>query len=128
MARVLIVDDDTVMRKLLGKTLRPLDLDIIYCSDGSHALDILRCNSDIAVMIVDIGLPVLNGRELIQIMSRDGRLATIPVLIMSGMVGAGEVADLVDDGVVRFIPKPFHITTVQEEVAHCLRRSASLRS
>ena len=53
MLKILIVDDDPVVRKLLAKAVSPLDVVSHFASDGIHALDALRCNHDFDLL--DIG-------------------------------------------------------------------------
>lgn len=120
MARILIVDDDPVMRRLLTQALEPLNLQLHHCSDGIHALDALRCNPDFDLLITDISMPVLDGRQLISTMMQDKNLPDIPILIMSGVVGVNEIADLLDLGATKFIPKPFNMQTLRDDVLACL--------
>ena len=120
MTKILIVDDDPVMRRLLDKALEPLQVQLHHCSDGIHALDALRCNTDFDLIITDISMPVLDGRMLISTVVRDTSLPRIPILIMSGVVGVNEIADLLDLGATKFIPKPFNMQSLREEVQSCL--------
>jgi CheY-like chemotaxis protein len=126
MAKILIVEDDPVMRRLLAKALEPLGLDLHHCSDGIHALDALRCNDCFDLIITDISMPVLDGRQLVSTLVHDKNLPNIPVLIMSGVVGVNEIADLLDLGATKFIPKPFNMQTLRDDVASCLNLSCPL--
>ncbi len=120
MPKIMIVDDDPVMRKLLAKAVAPLDVSAHYASDGIHALDALRCNKDFDLLITDISMPVLDGRQLIVTIKKDPTLAGIPILIMSGVVGMNEIADLLDLGAFKFIPKPFNMQTLRDDVMSAL--------
>ncbi len=120
MFKILIVDDDPVMRKLLGKALDDPEMELLYTSDGLYALDILRCNPSIDLLLTDVSMPILDGRQLALAVKGDKRLAHIPILIMSGVVGINAIADLLDAGAEKFIPKPFNMQSVREDVASCL--------
>ena len=120
MFKVLVVDDDLVMRKLLEKALAPLEMNILFASDGIHALDVLRCNKGFDLMITDISMPVLDGRQLIRTVKNDPKLKDLPILIMSGVVGMSEIADLLDLGAEKFVPKPFNAQTLREDVMSTL--------
>ncbi len=126
MTKILIVDDDPVMRKLLAKALGSLDVETFFSSDGIHALDALRCNKDFDLLITDISMPVLDGRQLITTIKNDPVLAQTPVLIMSGVVGMNEIADLLDLGASKFIPKPFNMGTLRDDVISVLQYSPAL--
>lgn len=116
MAKLLIVEDDPVMRKLLAKALAHLEVDTYFVSDGLYGLDALRCNDDFDLILTDISMPILDGRTLIQLIRKDERFDSIPIIIMSGVVGMSEIADLLDQGASKFIPKPFKAECVREEV------------
>lgn len=120
MSRILIVDDDPIMRKLVAKAVAPLNMSTFFASDGIHALDALRCNKDFDLLITDISMPVLDGRQLIKTLKNDPTLADIPILIMSGVVGMSEIADLLDMGASKFIPKPFNMQTLRDDVISAL--------
>jgi len=120
MPKILIVDDDAVMRRLVGKALEPLGLETHFCSDGIHAMDSLRCNPDFDLLITDISMPVLDGRQLISTVCHDNSLKQLPILIMSGVVGVNDIADLLDLGATKFIPKPFNMENLREDVVSCL--------
>jgi CheY-like chemotaxis protein len=119
-AKILIVDDDPVMRRMLAQALEPLGMQLHHCSDGIHALDAVRCNPDFDLIITDISMPVLDGRQLISAITGDLTLPRIPILIMSGVVGVNEIADLLERGATRFVPKPFNMQTVRDDVLGCL--------
>ena len=57
---------------------------------------------------------------LISTVVRDKSLPKIPILIMSGVVGVNEIADLLDLGATKFIPKPFNMQTLRDDVISCL--------
>jgi len=120
MPKILIVDDDPVMRRLLAKALAPLSVETYFASDGIHALDALRCNKDFNLLITDISMPVLDGRLLITTIKNDPSMAEIPILIMSGVVGMSEIADLLDRGASKFIPKPLNMQTLRDDVLRTL--------
>ena len=120
MSKILIVDDDPIMRKLLAKAVAPLEFETFFSSDGIHALDALRCNKDFDLLITDISMPVLDGRQLITTIKNDPDLAGIPVLITSGVVSMCEIADLLDLGASKFIPKPFNMQTLRDDVQRAL--------
>lgn len=128
MAKILIVEDDPVMRDLLAMALEPLGAELHRCSDGIHALDALRCNEDFDLIITDISMPVLDGRQLISTLAQDETLPNLPILIMSGVVGVNEIADLLDLGATKFISKPFNIQTLLDDVESCLEQVALLEA
>ncbi|MCB1182368.1 response regulator [bacterium] len=118
--KVLIVDDENAMRLVIRKALEPLGLSLHFSSDGIHALDALRCNPGFDLLITDISMPVVDGRQLIATIRADKSMAQIPILITSGVVGVHEIADLLDIGATRFVAKPINAASFREDVTACL--------
>ncbi len=119
MTRILAVDDDSMMRNVIAKALEPLACEVHFASDGIYALDALRCNHDFDLLITDINMTILDGRQLIATIRRDKSLPDLPILITSGAVGISEISDLLELGATRFIPKPINMESFRDDVASC---------
>lgn len=128
MARILIAEDDPAVRLAIARGLAPLKHELLFVSDGIHAIDVLRCNEGIDLLISDISMPLLDGRQLVSTVMHDKALKQMPVLIMSGVVSVGEIADLLDLGATKFLAKPLNFQALREDVTQCLglRLSGSL--
>ncbi len=120
MSRILIAEDDPTVRKAIARALAPLRHDLLFVSDGIHAIDVLRCNEGIDLLISDISMPLLDGRQLVSTVMHDKVLRQVPVLIMSGVVSVGEIADLLDLGATKFLAKPLNFEALREDVTQCL--------
>jgi DNA-binding response OmpR family regulator len=81
-ARVLVVDDDAAIRRLLELNFELEGHDVLAASDGQEALEALRSDS-VDVAVVDIAMPKLDGWQLRQAMLGDEDLADIPVIFLS---------------------------------------------
>lgn len=128
MARILIAEDDPMVRRTIAKGLAQLGHELLFVSDGIHAVDVLRCNPGFDLLITDISMPLLDGRQLVGTIARDKTLGGIPVLIMSGVVGVRDISDLLELGASKFLAKPLNMAALREDVAHCLElRSAGSR-
>jgi putative two-component system response regulator len=83
---VLIVDDDFINRKLIS-TLLKKHTDIIgtmvEAENGSEALSILREDSSINMILLDIMMPILDGKEFLKIFRSDEENNSIPVIVLS---------------------------------------------
>jgi CheY-like chemotaxis protein len=118
--RILIADDDASIRRLLERTLAPLATELHFCSDGLHALDALRCNGAYDLLITDVKMPVMDGRQLVTAVLADADLAGMPILVTSGIVSGREVTDLLHAGVCGFLAKPLNVAAVRSDVSACL--------
>jgi len=83
---VLIVDDDFINRKLISTLLKKhTDLigNMIEAENGSEALSILREDHTINLILLDIMMPILDGKEFLKIFRSDEENNAIPVIVLS---------------------------------------------
>lgn len=122
---ILIVDDEASALVLLEMVLRREDQVIRKASSGREALRILdrvggeRCD----LMIADIRMPEMDGRELVARMRSKPALAGIPVIMCTSTVDRATVVELIGQGVRDYIVKPFRPTIVLEKVRAILAES-----
>ena len=101
---ILIADDIPNNRELLGDLLQE-DYDIFYAADGVEALEILREHKDeIALLLLDLYMPNLTGREVMMEMQVDEDLMSIPVIVLT--VDQDAELDCLKIGAMDFITKP----------------------
>ncbi|HOQ32985.1 MAG TPA: response regulator [Candidatus Hydrogenedens sp.] len=106
---ILIVDDSSTVRAIIEKTLRISGIEIgniLHAGNGNEALEVLRKNW-VDLVITDINMPVMNGVELINKMSQDELLKTIPIAIVSTEGSQTRVEELKSKGVKAYLRKPF---------------------
>ena len=116
---VLIVDDIEMNRELMGDLLAE-DYDISYASDGLDALETLRGHKDeIDLVLLDLQMPNMGGREVIAQMQIDEDLMSIPVIILT--VDQDAELDCLRIGAMDFIPKPFpDVEIVKARIDKCI--------
>ena len=105
---VLIVDDSSVMRAMIIKTMRMsgLDLGEVYqAGNGQEGLDAARGNW-VDLVVADINMPVMNGEEMIDRMKADPELAELPTIVISTEGSVTRIERLESKG-VKFIHKRF---------------------
>lgn len=79
---ILVVDDDSSIRRLIQDILKPLGYRILLASDGDEALDMIKKNGSVDVLLTDVIMPNMNGRQLADIFFRD--YPGVKVIFMSG--------------------------------------------
>jgi PAS domain S-box-containing protein len=105
---VLIVEDEAQVRGAAARVLRRQGYTVLECEHGLHALDVWRSRGrDIAVVVTDVVMPELGGRELVRRLREGG--ATVPVLFISGYAEGTAPAKLDATGRSSFLAKPFDI-------------------
>ncbi len=114
---VLVVDDSSVMRAMIIKTIRMsgLDLgDVYQAADGKEGLEAARDNW-VDLVIADINMPVMNGEEMIDAMKADPEIADIPTIVISTEGSATRIERLQQKGVI-FIHKPFTAEIIKASI------------
>ncbi|MDJ0721140.1 MAG: response regulator [Desulfobacterales bacterium] len=114
---VLVVDDSSVMRAMIIKTIRMsgLDLgDVYQAADGKEGLEAARDNW-VDLVIADINMPVMNGEEMIDAMKADPEIADIPTIVISTEGSATRIERLQQKGVT-FIHKPFTAEIIKASI------------
>ena len=119
---ILIADDIEGNREILGDLLEE-DYDIIYASDGIEAMEKLRTHKDeIALVILDLYMPKMSGREVMTQMQVDEELMIIPVIFIS--VDLNAELDCLKIGAMDFIPKPYPDNEViKARISKCIELS-----
>ena len=119
---VLIVDDIEMNRDILGDLLEE-DYDIFYAADGVETLEVLRSHKEeIDLVLLDLIMPNMSGREVIAEMQVDEDLMSIPVIILT--VDQEAELDCLRIGAMDFIPKPYpDIEIVKARIAKCIELS-----
>ena len=126
-SRVLVADDDPSTRILVDMALQEAGYDCVLAADGRSALDQARAiRPDLVVL--DVGMPFLNGDEVHRELRRDPRTRYIPVVFVTAKRTTAEVAARLRNGADDYVAKPFDIDELVARIASALRRAAELRS
>ncbi|URX63164.1 response regulator [Luteibacter anthropi] len=116
--RVLLVEDTASLRMMAAEVLRDAGYDCIVTDDTEHALRVLRGDDAIDLLLTDVGMPGMNGRELAEV-ARAWRPA-LPVLFMTGYAeNAMDRASFLGQG-MDMITKPFEIDDLLARIRHIL--------
>ncbi len=113
---ILIVDDSATIRSMVKRTIRMIGLDVgkIYeAADGIEALAKLS-EHDVAVMLVDINMPRMNGIQLLTRMKQNAKLQDIPIVIASTEGSQKRIDQLRELGVSGYVRKPFQPEQLRE--------------
>lgn len=102
---VLIVDDDARLRELLCTVLTPLDCEIAQAGSGEEALTALL-QRKVAVIVLDINMPGMDGFETAQLIRDVEELASTPIVFLTGQADDSDLHRGYDLGAVDFLVKP----------------------
>ena len=84
-ARLLLVEDDALIRENLGEILLLEGYEVVAAEDGLHALELLREQPTPDLVITDLQMPRANGWVLATELRREPRLANLPLVVISGV-------------------------------------------
>jgi putative two-component system response regulator len=104
--KVLIVDDDFINRKLLHTLLKknPNVTSMLEAENGSDALDKMKREPDVNLILLDIMMPIVDGIEFLKIFRSDMKNAHIPVIVLS--TDDSRKTEVFDNGANDFLRKP----------------------
>jgi CheY-like chemotaxis protein len=117
--RVLVVDDDPQIRKLIIASLRRDHYELSEAGNGRGALEAMR-RGDTDCVILDLMMPEVSGWDVLEQRAQDPNLRRIPVVVISANRGP-ELAKAVGQDIAAFVPKPFDLDTLHAVVQSCVR-------
>ncbi len=125
MPTVLVVDDEPTIRVLVRASLQETGCRILEAVDGRSALDLAR-DGHPDLMLLDIALPRLSGLEVCRQLKADPATASMPILLLTGLVQPAERQAAKEAGAEGFIPKPFSPAALVAQVEDALRGRAAI--
>jgi DNA-binding response OmpR family regulator len=123
MTRVLIADDDTVVRDVVRRYLERDGLDVLVARDGNEALRLLSTER-IDVAVLDVMMPGGNGLTLCRLLRERGGYA-LPVILLTALGEEGDRIAGLEAGADDYLTKPFSPRELALRVRSVLRRSPS---
>lgn len=112
---ILIVDDDEDIREIVGLALEASGWAVRRAGDGIEALEQIRRHGAPALIYLDVMMPRLDGIAFARQVQRAEALAAVPIVLMSGDVGAQQVAR--ELGTARCLLKPVELDALLEPAA-----------
>ena len=116
--RILVVDDEPAIRRLLRTGLATQDYDVVEAADGIAALAALA-EGHLDLVILDLGLPDVNGLDVLRTLRGRGDLT--PVLVLSSRDDEGGKVQALDGGADDYVTKPFGMNELVARVRTALR-------
>jgi two-component system chemotaxis response regulator CheY len=114
--KILIVDDFSTMRRIIKNLLRNLGFNNTReADDGNTALPMLK-NGDIDFLVTDWNMPGMTGIDLLKAVRADGKLAALPVLMVTAESNREQIIAAAQAGVNGYIVKPFAAVTLKEKI------------
>jgi putative two-component system response regulator len=124
-ALVLVVDDDPDVRGFVSSLLRRDGYQVIAVADGeAGALAVAEHAPDL--VLLDVGLPRVDGYEVTRQLRRDPRTATLPIVLVTGRTSSEDVVIGLDAGADDFVRKPYDRAELMARIRSALRLRRAL--
>jgi len=118
---ILIVEDDPSLREVLGKTLSMENYSVELAEDGEHALNILKNNKDIELLLSDVQMQPMNGLDLLK--NCKTSYPDLPFILMTAYGTIENAVHAMHDGAADYLVKPFEHNALVEMIERFLSES-----
>lgn len=120
--QILLIEDDPPLRQLLTATLEDQGYWVSAFSTGREGINALR-NSQPSLLVLDLGLPDLDGQEVIRRLRQSSKL---PIMVLSARNQEHDITQALDNGADDYLTKPFGNAELLSRIKALLRRATTL--
>ena len=106
-SRILVADDDRIVRRIVVAKLTGLGYDVEQVEDGQEALEFLQNGGLPDLLITDSLMPRMSGLELVRSIRSNADMAALPVIMLTSRQGEQDVIEGLETGLDDYVTKPF---------------------
>lgn len=118
--KILVVDDESRMRKLVRDFLVKSNYEVIEAADGSEAMDVFFAHKDIALIVLDVMMPKMDGYEVCREIREYSK---VPIIMLTAKGEERDELQGFESGVDEYISKPFSPKILVARIEAILRRT-----
>ncbi|HEV2732916.1 MAG TPA: response regulator [Terriglobales bacterium] len=119
MSKILIAEDNSVNRELLRELLEARGYTVVEACDGQQALHMIE-QTQPDLLLLDIGMPVMDGFGVMRKIRENPRLATLPVLAVTAYAMQGDREKILNSGFNGYLSKPVNARSLAQELDRLL--------
>ncbi|MCS7229690.1 MAG: response regulator [Candidatus Kryptonium sp.] len=119
--KILIVDDDITIQRLIEFVLRKFNVDVLIASGGDEAIDIARSEKP-DLIFLDVMMPGKSGIEVCREIRKDPELKNSYIVMLTAKGEEAEIKDMFDSGANEYVPKPFSPSGIAEIVRKVINK------
>lgn len=123
--RVLIVDDDPVVRLVATNLLREAGYESVAVADGESAIQALAERPDVLAVVLDLGLPGISGQDVLRHIRSTPAMASVPVVVLTASAGIETEVAVLESGADDYILKPIEPKRFGIRIKAAMRRAAA---
>jgi two-component system chemotaxis response regulator CheY len=105
--RALVIDDSRAVRIIIGNILREIGMDVLEAKDGLEALDQVKQNPDLDLLLVDWNMPAMNGLDFIRAIRAQRACDGMRILMVTSEAQGEQVNVALKAGANEYLMKPF---------------------
>lgn len=114
--KLMIVDDSRIMVRILNtaaqKTIK--DVEILECFNGKEAMDCIEKNPDTQLILLDVNMPVMSGKEFLKELRSNSGFDDVKVIMQTTETGRSEIKEMMQLGISGYLMKPYQTSKVIE--------------
>ena len=111
MKKVLIVDEESLVNRFLESRLKREGFSVVFATDGQQALILIK-DQKYDLILVDLMIPNVAGRELIMEIQRNPLNSQTPIMVLTSLSSDELIVDVLASGVKDYIMKPFSVNVI----------------
>jgi len=116
--KILLLEDDVILNELIAEYLEELGYEVVVAYDGYEALDLLKEHT-IDIILLDVGVPNLNGFELLEYLKSIG--ITTPAIFITSLNSAKDLEKAYNIGCDDYIKKPFELKELEVRIHYLIK-------
>ncbi len=124
--KILIVDDNELDRKLVGRIVEKEGFSTVYANNGEEGLRAAILNQP-DLILLDCQMPLMNGTDMCKILKKDDRISRIPVIFITSLDTPRNIIDCFDSDGDSFINKPIKGNVLMEYVWEALNENQAVK-
>ena len=106
--KLLTVDDSGTVRRLCGRIVGSMGFDVLEAENGQNALEVVRANPGISVVLLDWNMPVMNGLEFLKALRSEPLPEQPKVVMCTSEAEFSRIAEAISAGANEYMMKPFN--------------------
>jgi len=112
--KLMVVDDSQTMIRILGTAAKKVikDLELFVCYNGQEALDCVKENPDMDLILLDVNMPVMNGKEFLKALRSDSQFDAVKVVMQTTESAKKEIKEIIELGISGYLIKPYQTKKV----------------
>lgn len=121
--KILVADDEDLFRDMLKDVLEYLGYDVLLAKNGREGVEIFKDHQDVIdLVILDMNMPIMDGGEMFRELKKLN--SSVKALLATGFTLNGQAQELMNEGVMGFIQKPFRIEEISKAIDTLMKVNA----